>query len=1274
MYQLLPRSTFLVTFTSLLIVSLLLAPTLTAQTLTGTITGVVSDQQGAVIPGAVVSALSLDTNNTYTTKASGIGAFTIPNLPRGSYRIEIQFQGFRTWKTTVTVMTAQTASFRAELEIGAVTEVIEVESASQETLQTTTSEVITGINRKQILELPISTRNPMNLVALQAGVTGRGSGAGGSRTMVVNGLRGNTNNVTQDGINVQDNFLRNDGFFAISALTVENTGEFTISTNNISSADGAGVAQIRVSTPRGSNDFHGSAFYFHRNDAFNATDFFNNLTGVGKEREREHRFGGRVGGPIWRDNTFFFFRYEGFRENDAFNRNRTVLTSSARQGLFSYVAGSAGTHPLTGNAFNAGDTITVDLFQLANTFGNRPGLTFNPFTMEFVDATPLPNNFTVGDGLNTGGHSFNGNGPSENDRYTIRVDHKFLDSASLGTHWVEVAWNFADFSDIPSNGIDAPFPEGVATACPGRVCTGDGQTSERKVLSMAIHSTFTPTLLNEARFGFNRAPVQFFASLSPATFPRSFSFNFPGVITDPENRTLPQGRISPVYTFIDNVTKVSGDHSFKFGVNFTSTSVINRNEAGVIPRVDIGVSGFDLNGNPVNDLPTSAFPGSSSGDRSRARQIYQIITGLISDTNQTFNAINATDGFLPGASAEDYYRERSLSLYFQDTWRFRPNLSLNFGLRYELIKPVDIVNGRGVQPIGGTDGLFIVPGGSLFQIDSSVTFADLLAGNVDTFLDVAGSAANNPFYSTDKNNFAPFVGIAWSMNDKTVIRVGGSMSYTRDGLVVFSNAVGANDGLTFGGQDSFANITLGTDVIDPSLNYTPSVPPLVLPISQLSNYLASGANSTVFTIDKDLKTPYVGQWNLAIQRELTPTTSLEVRYVGNRAVKLIRGIDFNQIDILGNGLLGEFQLAQSNLACNQANMAGSRFDDLNFACSNPLPILEAMDFPFWTSSTFVNPLNTGEVGQWAHDLQRFSTFFFLTGGSGGFPGLAAFPANFFRANPIIFNADSVGNHSSSKYHGLQVEMRRRMSNGLYYQGNYTFGKVLADFAGTSSEFAAFLDLRQPEFDRGRASFDITHTFNLNGGYEIPIGAGRNHATEGVIGKLLEGWQVGGLTTWRSGAPLSIYSGRGTLNRNGRSATRNGPVLVGSLNAAQVCSEIGTFKSDGVNIFSSALIDPSNGEGNPAVFGHPVAGQLGNQNLGFSGCDNPAFFDIDLNIIKRTSISETVNVEFRFEMFNVLNHANFSAGTSEDIDSSNFGRVTSQLGNPREIQFNLRINF
>ena len=324
-------------FVALLVVASFCA----AQVQRGSISGTVFDPQGAVVPLAVVTATDEATGTIFTAKSASEGTFTIPGLPFGKYSVKIVVTGFRVWEATgVQVITAQDSNLRANLVVGAASEVLTVEDV-QAPVDSTSSELKTSVDRKQIMDLPSTTRNPLDFATQMAGVTSTGSATAGSSVM--NGLRGSSNNLVQDGIDVRDSFIKTSGFAAAGNITLESIGEFSITGQNVGADSGDGVVQIRMSTARGGNQFHGTAFYAGRNDAFNANSWTNNFTGTSRPILRQHRYGGSLGGPVdipklyhGKGRTFFFFSYSVFQRHFQNTSARTVLTEPARNGLYTY--------------------------------------------------------------------------------------------------------------------------------------------------------------------------------------------------------------------------------------------------------------------------------------------------------------------------------------------------------------------------------------------------------------------------------------------------------------------------------------------------------------------------------------------------------------------------------------------------------------------------------------------------------------------------------------------------------------------------------------------------------------------------------------------------------------------------------------------------------------------------------------------------------------------------------------------------------------------------
>jgi hypothetical protein len=859
-------------------------------------------------------------------------------------------------------------------------------------------------------------------------------------------------------------------------------------------------------------------------------------------------------------------------------------------------------------------------------------------------------------------------------------------------------WNRFKLETSPDtfNGLEAPFPASVTNGnCPGGMCIGGSTFSgPRNFLAVAMHSTLGATMFNEARFGFSRSPVDF---LRDSPFPRGYRIDFPAAATtDPEQNFLDQGRISPFYTFIDNFSKVWGAHNFKGGFQMHSRNAITFNDAGVIPLLTLGTNSFNSAGFSGTGV-TGRLPGATSTELTRAQNIYASLVGLLGQTAQTFNAVSS-QGFVPGATRAEHGREREYDFYYQDSWRLHPTFTFNYGVRWEVIRPVDIVSNNALQPIGLKAGLFAPypDNNPLLQPDSSVTYDDLLTGAVaPTLLDLT---PRGKLWKQDWNNFAPSIGMAWSPNSestpmrwlfggpgKGVLRAGFSTSFVREGLTVAIQPLRSNDGTvsTITNTQSTGVLTSAADGGAPI-----ATPPFALPVNQLNNWMLNSA-SGMFTFDPNMRTPYVLQWTLGFQREVAADTRFEIRYVGNHAVKLIRGVDIGEIDVLGNGFVDEFQIAQNNLAICRLNVLGCtgsatgavRYDNRGLPGQMPLPIMEAMGWTGFTSlvtsSARIGNLDRNEVGEFAHQVMVTSSFNYFNSNGALFPGLGAFPANFFRINPYTILDDFIGNNSDSNYHALQMEVVKRFSKGLFLQGNYTFGKAITDFDGdVQNTFSPHLSLTDTRHQRARASYDIRHSFNFNGVWQVPVGLGRTYLAGGVLGRILEGWQVGGIWTWRSGRPVGFFSGRGTLNRNGRSGAGAGnpAVLVGGMTRADVCDAVGVYREAGGAFFLPASFrDGSTGEASSSVFDHPATGQLGDSALRYS-CSGPNNFNVDVNLLKRTSITEKLAVEFRAEFFNIFNTPNFLPTQNTLITSSTFSQITNVGGTfaPREIQFNIRV--
>jgi hypothetical protein len=1200
-------------FASVIFVLLLGAAAALGQTTSSEVNGSVKDEAGAAIAGATVRLIDDATKTEVTGTSNSDGRFTFANVRPGTYTVVAEQPGFKRQEIqTVKVDVGVPATVNFALAPGEVTETVTITSAdAQSVINTTNAELSTTVGQRQINDLPLNGRNPLDLAALQPGVAAGAT----NRTATINGQRGTFSNITWDGININDPYIREDSLYGAGGQSVPGVAEFTLTSQNSGPSDGLGVAQIKLVTPRGSSEYHGSVFEYHRNDALDANTFFNNANGIEKPQLIRNQFGFHLGGPfrlprfgeggplsMGRNKLFFYGYYEGTIERTGIELDRTVLTQAARTGAFTY------------RRADNGQFQTVNLLTLT-------GRTTNPLSTQLVGLTPLPNDLSVGDQRNFAGFNFNSPGGSDSHLWGFRIDYDHSER-----HRFEVIWSQFHFNlpNDPFNDIGEPFPG----------LPGGGQRSIRPRLSAAWNWTPTASLNNELRFGFFRNNPNF----TTAELSRSYQVTFP-LISDPEQNFQPQGRNVATYEIIDNAGKAVGSHFLQFGGNLRFVHVDPFNFGGAVPQYLVGFNGVTTQ----NPLEGVSFPGGiSTSDFDTASSVLAILTGSVESGTQTFNAATPTSGFVPGQIQQNKFRNWNLGAYVGDSYRFRENLTINLGLRYEFISVPKDITGLTLLPRGGVE--------AVLDPNAVVDFA---------------SGGGRPFFNNDFNNFAPTVSFAWDpfRDGKTSIRGGYGISYVID-----------NNITTLQNAAAFGNDGLSTTITDNEVSGNISAPSVIAaPTFQVprSTRLSFEENpvSALFTIDPNLRTPYVQQWNIGIERELFRNTAFEVRYVGNRGTKLTRGIDLNQQNIFAGGFLEDFNRARFNMA-----NCGGNPNPTQQQCPGRQALQVLPNFgPFAFFST--QPITSGQPSALLDFYVQFKEFFFPEYG-----GFGTIPISTFLPNPNTYAADVVTNASFSTYNALQTEVRRRYSGGLDFQANYTWSKNLTDYEGGQTNFEAYQDLTQgAALEKRRGRNDLTHVFKANAGYELPFGTGKRWLSDGFASKALGGIKLTGIFVAQSGRPVSITSQLQTLNRGSR-ANRN--TVDSTLSNSELQSRTGLFFDPTTGrplLFDPALIAAVRANPyNNAFLTNPQPGRAGS--LGLTPVSGPGYWTVDLGLIKRTHITETVNLEFRAEAFNVFNHTNFFLpvdGTTEmvrqNINSATFGQIT-QTFDPRILQFAVKLNF
>ncbi|MGE0129161.1 MAG: carboxypeptidase regulatory-like domain-containing protein [Blastocatellales bacterium] len=1238
------------------------------QSTTAPLSGSVLDPNGAAVSGAEVTVKNNATGAEFRVKSSGSGAYTVPALGAGTYTVSVEAQGFKKAVIQdVQILAATPATANVTLEVGAASESVVIQGGG-EVLQTQSANISTTITGRQITELPFTSRDALDLVLLLPGTTTPGR----ARTSTVNGLPKGALNITMDGINIQDNTLKSsDGFFTYIRPRIDAVDEVTLSTATPGAeSSGEGAVQIKFVTRSGNNEYHGSLYEYHRNPSLNSNYWFNNRAGLPRTRVLLNQFGGRVGGPIsvpklfdGRDKAFFFVNYEEYRLPEQTFRQRTILNPLTQTGVFQYNTANGVQQKnllqLAQQVGCSGCTATIDPTIAKLLSDIRQSTTTTGFIEQLSDPNLQRFSFT-----NTGGQ--------RRTFTTVRFD------LNLGSkHKLENVYNYDYFGSKVDflNSADPIFP-----GFPGQA----SQLSNRFANVTALRSTLSSTIVNEARFGFTGGTVVFFPENSIANYTGSVA-NQNGLLLNisaaginnalPGTANGPQRRHAPTWQFNDTLNYTRGSHNMSFGFSFTQINFWGENQT-LVPSITFGINTND----PAIAMFTQAnFPGAAAADITRAANIYAVLTGHVTAINANARLNEETGKYDYLGKLTQRYRQREMGFFAQDTWRTRPNLTLTGGLRWEVQFPFTASSNVFSQV--SFDDLFGVSGpGNLFKPGT-------LTGHESQYTAFEpGTHTNN----IDYNNLAPSFGIAWSPNVKdgwlsrvfgdggqTVFRGGYSIAFNREGMNVFASILGGNPGATIAAN---RNLTLGNLVGGP-LGSLPVLlreanrlgPPAIPSAPAFPNI--GIATDSVNAFNPNLVLGYVQSWTFGMQREINKDTVIELRYVGNRGVKQWQQYNLNEINIIENGFLNEFKMAQANL---RANIAAGRGNHFRYAGPNtgtsPLPIILAHFNPTgnpantaaytsgnFASATFVNTLAINGPAPFTFANSLINNF-------RGNAVTAGLPVNLFLVNPHkLGGAFSVENNGRSWYDAAVVEVRRRLSKGLLVQGSYTFARNLTNMPASSSVvFYQPPSLREVNGDKTLSPFGITHALKANWIYELPFGRGK--ALAGGIGRLADlaigGWEFHGTARVQSGSPNNfgnvqlVGMTRNELQKALKIRKESNfvyylpqDIVDNTIRAFNVSATSATgYGASGAP--AGRYIRPASGPNCIESFG----GECGTTNLVLYG---PSFARYDLSVVKRFRFSERLNFEFRAEFLNAFNHTNFLIGSaaSDVVAVGGFGNAT-----------------
>lgn len=1258
-----------------------------AQSTTGRVVGTVSAPDGAVA-GAVITITDKQTGKVRTVTSSDDGTFEISQLSFGDYSVKITANGFKTYVSNdIKIDAGREFPLNAVLEVGQITEEVTV-TAGAENVNSTTGEISTTVGAQQIRELPLNGRNPLALLNLQAGVNATSSSINGQRTSSVN--------YTRDGVNVQDNFIRNG--FVSDAPTVDNTGEFNVVTQNAGSELGSGSTQVQLVTPRGGKQYHGALFAFNRNSYFAANNFSSNQNKLSRPFLNRNQYGGSISGPLpifnfgeggpmfKKDKAFFFFNYEGFQLAQQVPIAVTTLLASNYDGTFSY-QGTDGinrtVNVLTGTNLNTGSA----------TWTSAGGvLAVDPIIKSRL-LNKLP---TAGNGLLTGLNyqqtvNLNRSDPETRKAYTGRADFEINDRSSLN-----FVYKYNTITDARTDQAAGYSTRTfVSQGGPTKLFVGAWQWSPK--------NNFT----NEVRIGYQRSEPFFFGT---ETFPTGYLISGTP-FTNPEPSFFDQGRNTDYYTYQDNAVYTFGNHSFRFGFNLQKYKIESLNYAGTLPTYSISTTG----NSQTPALTSALFPltaantaSISTTDLARANTLRYTLAGIIGSAAQTIYYQGGA-GYVAGAPSIRRFNFDTYAGYFSDQWRIRPNLTLNLGARYELYTPLN-------DPL-------------LINLEPKVTNPNDIVGSLlseDVLIQVIGGNAGKPgnYFKADKNNIGPNFSFAYSpkfdsgflgsATKDTVIRGGFRVNFNNDEYVRSTdNAAQNNAGLGAFTSNAIRTGSSSTLLKSSLSNVAPFnvgfafQTPTVATFPVKLQDRATSFTETISLIDPNLKIQQTLEYNLGIQRNIGFKSVFELRYVGGLSNDLTRSIDYNQVNVRGSGYFADFLKAQSNcraqavastavggVGINPANVYDPIFSctsaayNPNIPGSQPLTILNQITN--LNTAAILDFIRAGQVGELA--WQDIAT------GRLGYTENAL--RNALLANSAAGVANLTTNGGKYRYNSLQAEVRRRFSDGFMYQVNYTFQKILADVVDDGqTRVNPYLDNLNIRLDYARPDYDRTHTINANFIYELPIGKGKKFINEGGwVDKLIGGYQLTSIFNYSSGVPFGILDTSGTLNRSGRSGRQSAYSTLSKKELQKLIGEYrtpnGVFYIDPKVIFAlgsngqrvdltqplptgvtitairgASPLDQAPFSGQIFFFNKP--GQTGNleRNL----LNGPNYFNWDAGLSKSFRISEGMKLQVRGEVFNVLNNANFSIGDLNITNTTSFGR-TSSVRSPRIVQFAARFDF
>lgn len=1246
---------------ALLIVACLLVTSSLAfgQGTTSRVAGLVRDSNGGLVAGATVTLTNEATSISFTTETNESGSYAFDLVQVGKYSLAVEKQGFKRFLSKSNgINVNQPTTINVSLEPGGVAETVTVLDSGEQVQTSTSGNIGSTIEQRTLEALPIvgtRGRNPLDLLNFQPGVVFGGNTGG---AVNVNGSRDRAFNFTLDGIDINESTAGGSNFTPLRP-NPDSIQEFQIVTSNFTAELGrSSGAQVTLITKSGSNQFHGNAFEYYRTPRLDAKSYPVTIANLPKDQFVQHIFGGSLGGPLFdpgfgeggrgsrwlKDKAFFFTNLQLLRAYDTALVTRTVYTQAARQGLFRYVVGRANAPAGAANGTAAVDALgnpvlpnctgtpptNAPCISSYNIAGNPTGVGIDPVLGAILNATPLPNNFTTGDGLNTAGFNFASPQHERQYDFVTKLDFNLRQNSLLYVRYAQGSQS--SFGDS-ANGGRPIFP-----GTPNFVDTA------RTPKNLAVNWRYSPSgqVTNEAIFGISKYFFSFatpqpdpslpFAFINSATPNTNFTYNARGV------RTL---------QLIDNLTYVTGSHTLKGGTNlrFNRHTDDRSGVAGsaIEPVVTFsGVAGFTGFG-----LPASGSTSINTADLTRLQNTIVDELGRINSVSQAF--VSNGSSFAPAGTRwlnQATYPE--LDFYFQDNWRFKSNLTFDLGLRWE----------AKLHPSIGGSRPILIP-------NQPIKLGAAPSNNVTW---VEGDVFKNA------NVFLPSVGFAWDpfKSGKTSIRANYRIASDRIATFLFGSSIfqstpGNNVAATNSNFGAGGGLYRNLGPVIAAL--TPTATPAAL------RQPAPFGTASTSVIDPDLRFPQVHEWSLSFQREIGKNV-VEINYIGKHAVHLLGGYNVNQVNIFASvpgladaSFLDAFNKIRANSAYNSPlinllmsgnalnNGGTARFRALNTTAITQGSVASAAlvvsQKTCVAADVTAGICTNAQLNQRLLDVNGFTYL------------LQPFPQ--FTGGINVFDSSDYSN-----YGGLQLIFKRRISSGLGFQFGYTrseskdnrsWDPSLSTVSTGSVQSASStpFDLRDRRLNYAWSDFDRRHVFQGTYTYELPFGRGQRFASGSpkLLDAIIGGWQMSGTVVRASGRPFTVYSGANTVSN----------VVQSTADCSGCSRDIGKLVLESGRNF---WFDAATRALFPAAFSAPAPGSIGNTGRNFFIA--PRYFQWDSSLSKKFKLTETVNFLLRFDARNVLNNPSFDNPTAV-ITSAIFGRINDSVtNNARRIQVSGKLSF